>query len=141
MSPCVDGKSHKRQFPTTGGKRANKPFELIHSDVCGKVQTSSLNGCYYFLTFIDDNIRYVWVYILKRNSRVFQKFVVWKNLAENLKTRIKTLCTDNGREYTSAEFNTYLRKEGVRHELTVPNTPQQNGVAERMNKTLVETVC
>ena len=53
--PCVDGKIHKKQFPTTGGRRANKLLELIHSDVCGKVKTSSLGGCHYFLTSIDDN--------------------------------------------------------------------------------------
>ena len=53
--------------------------------------------------------------------------------------KLKTLRTDSGGEFTSTEFNAYL-KEGVRHELTVPKTPEQNGVAERMNRTLVETV-
>ena len=140
--PCVDGKIHKKQFPTTGGRRANKLLELIHSDACGKVKTSSLGRCHYFLTFIDDNTQHVWVYILKSNkSQVFQKFVEWKTLVENLyESKIKTLHTDNGGEYTSTEFSTYLRKEGVCHELTVPKTLQQNGVAERMNRTLVETV-
>ena len=54
--------------------------------------------------------------------------------------KLKTLCTDNGGEYTSAEFTMYLKKEGVHHEFTVPKTPQQNGVAERTNRTLVEAV-
>ena len=84
----------------------------------------------------------MWVHILKSNkSQVFQKFVQWKTLVENLyENKIKTLHTDNGGEYTSTKFSTYLRKEGVCHELTVPKTLQQNGVAERMNRTLVETV-
>ena len=69
------------------------------------------------------------MYFLKSKSQIFQKFVEWKTLVENLyKGKIKTLCTDNGGEYTSTELSTYLRKEGVHHELTVPKTPQQNGV-------------
>ena len=64
-----------------------------------------------------------------------------KALVENSSgQKLRTLRSDNGGEYTSAEFTAYLRKEGVRHEFTVSKTPQQNGVAERMNRTLVETV-
>ena len=138
---CVEGKLHKSQFPTTGGKRAKEPLGLVHSDVCGKIETSSLGGGHYFLTFIDDYTRYVWMYILKSKNQVFEKFVEWKALVETSSGRkLKTLRTDNGGEYTSAEFTMYLKKEGVRHEFTVPKTPQQNGVAERMNRTLVEAV-
>ena len=71
---CVDGKLHRSQFPTTGGKRAKEPLELIYRDVCGNIQIPS----YYFLTFIDDSTRYIWVYILKNKSQVFEKFVQWK---------------------------------------------------------------
>ena len=81
------------------------------------------------------------MYILKSKSQVFEKFVEWKALVETSSGRkLKILRSDNGGEYTSAEFIAYLKKEGVRHELTVPKTPQQNGVAERMNRTLVESV-
>ena len=52
---CVEGKLHKSQFPTTGGRRAKELLGLVHSDVCGKIQTPSLGGGHYFLTFIDDN--------------------------------------------------------------------------------------
>ena len=138
---CIEGKLHKRKFPTTGGKRAKKPLELVHSDVCGKISTPSLGGGIYFLTFIDDNTHYVWIYILKSKDQVFEKFLEWKALVENSSgQKLRTLRSDNGGEYTSAEFTAYLRKEGVRHEFTVSKTPQQNGVAERMNRTLVETV-
>ena len=106
------------------------------------MQTSSLSVGHYFLTFIDDNTQYVWVHILKNKSEVFEKFVEWKVLVENSTgQKLKTVRTDNGGEYTSAEFTVYLKKEGVCHEFTVPKTPQQNGVAEQMNRTLVEVVC
>ena len=138
---CIEGKLHKSKFPTTGRKRAKKSLELVHSDVCGKISTPSLGGGIYFLTFIDDNTHYVWIYILKSKDQVFEKFLEWKALVENSSGRkLRTLRSDNGGEYTSAEFTAYLMKEGVRHEFTVSKTPQQNGVAERMNRTLVETV-
>ena len=138
---CAEGKRHKSQFPASRGKRAKEQLELVHSDVCGKIQASSLGGGHYFLTFIDDNTRYVWVYILKSKDQVFEKFAEWKALIENSSGRkLKTLRTDNGGEYKSAKFSVYLKKEGVRHEFTIPKTPQQNGVAERMNRTLVEAV-
>ena len=65
----------------------------------------------------------------------------WKALMENsIGQKLKTLPTDNEGEYTSAEFTMYLKKEGEHHEFTVLKTPQQNGVAERMNRTLFEVV-
>ena len=138
---CAEGKHHQNSFPTDGGRRSDEPLGLVHSDVCGKLDTPSLSGGKYFLTFIDDKTRYVWVYVLKRKDQVFERFLEWKAFAEKSTGRkLKVLRTDNGGEYTSAQFKTYLKREGVRHEVTVPKTPQQNGVAERMNRTLIEGV-
>ena len=137
---CVEGKHHRGHFPTSGGKRAKEPLDLVHSDVCGKMNAESLSGAQYFLTFIDDKTCYVWVYVLKRKDQVFEKFLEWKALVEKSTGRkLKVLRTDNGGEYKSTEFMNYMKREGVRHEFTVPKTPEQNGVAERMNRTLVET--
>ena len=138
---CVQGKSHRLPFQPSTLKRADHPLELIHSDVCGKVGTRSLGGGEYFVTFVDDHTRHVWVYILKRKGEVFQRFQEWKALVEKSSGRkVKTLRSDNGGEYISTEFTSYLTKEGIKHELTIPHTPQQNGVAERLNRTLVEGV-
>ena len=138
---CVEGKHHRCQFPISRGKRSDEPFGLVHSDVCEKMNTQSLGGAEYFLTFLDDKTHYVWVYVLKRKNQVFEKFLEWKALVEKATGRkLKALRTDNGGEYTSTEFETYLKREGVQHELTIPKTPEQNGVAERMNRTLVEAV-
>ena len=105
------------------------------------MNAKSLSGAEYFLTFTDDKTHYVWVYILKHKDQVFKQFLEWKAMVEKSTGRkLKTLRTDNGGEYTSTEFEAYLKTEGVRHELTVPKTPEQNGVAERMNRTLVEAV-
>lgn len=139
--PCLEGKQHRRKFPTGGGRRSDEPLGLVHSDLCGKMNAKSLSGGEYFLTFIDDKTHYVWFYILKHKDEVFPRFLEWKALVErSMNQKLKVLRTDNGGEYVSAEFQSYLKKEGVRHELTVPKTPEQNGVAERMNRTLVESV-
>ena len=88
--------------------------------------------------FMDDKTHYVWVYPLKHKDEVFQQFVEWKTLVEKSSGhKLEVLCTDNGGEYSSIKFEDYLKSEGVRHERTVP---KQNGVAERLNQTLVEIV-
>ena len=139
--PCLEGKHQRRKFPTDGGKWSGELLGLVHSDVCGKMNAKSLSGGEYVLTFIDDKSRYVWVYILKHKDDVFPCFLDWKALVErSTNQKLKALRTDNGGEYMSTEFQMYLKKEGVCHELTVPKTPEQNGVAERMNRTLVEGV-
>ena len=138
---CVQGKIHRTPFQTGGGKRAEVPLGLVHSDVCGKINSKSLGGAEYFLTFVDDKTRYVWVYILKHKSQVFKCFQEWKSMVErSTGHKLITLRSDNGGEYTSVEFQSYLMKEGIKHELTVPRSPEQNGVAERLNHTLVESV-
>ena len=132
--PCVEGKHNRAKFDTSGAKRSDSVLGLVHSDVCGKMSTKSLSGSEYFLT------RYTWVYILKRKDQVFEQFLEWKAMAENSTGQeLKVFRTANGGESTSTEFDGYLRKEGIRHELTVPKNPEQNGVAERMNRTIVET--
>ena len=135
---CAEGKSVRTKFPKSKNRNSDI-LGLIHSDVCGKITTKSLGGAEYFLTFIDDNTRYVWVYFLKTKDQVFEKFKEWKALVENtFDQKVKTLRTDNGGEYTSNEFEKFLKEQGIRHEKTIPKTPQQNGIAERMNRTLVE---
>lgn len=136
---CVGGKHHRSPFETSSSQ-TKEPLELVHSDVCGKMREKSIGGAQYFLTFIDDKTRYTWVYLLKTKDQVFDRFLEWKALIEKSSGRkLKTLRSDNGGEYTSAKFAAYLKAEGVRHECTIPKTPEQNGVAERLNRTLVES--
>ena len=138
---CIDGKLHRSSFPKKGRTRPQNPLELVHSDICGPMKTPSLSGAKYFLTFVDDKTHYIWIYVLKQKSEAFSKFLKWKALVELESTfKLKVLRTDNGGEYTSTEFNEYLKREGIKHELSVPKNPEQNGVAERLNRTLIEAV-
>ena len=82
-----------------------------------------------------------YVYPLKHKSEVFKKFSEWRALVEKSGgMKVKVLWTDNGGEYMFKEFEKYLTKHGIQHEVTVQKTPQQNGIAERMNSTLVESI-
>lgn len=138
--PCLKGKQHRNPFPKRNEKAAGL-LNLVHSDVCGKVGSPSLSGSEYFVTFIDSYSHFTWVYILKRKDQVFESFLEWKVLAENSVNRnLKVLRTDNGGEYISGKFKQYLSQHGIKHEATVPKNPEQNGTAEKMNSTLLESV-
>ena len=138
---CLKGKHQRSQFPPYSKRITTEPLELVHSDVCGKLESKSLSGTEYFVTFINDKTRYVWVYMIKCKSDVFKKFCEWKmEVEKSLGHCVKTLHTDNGSEYTSTEFEAHLRNKGIKHEFTIPKCPEQNGVAERLNRTLIEMV-
>ena len=93
------------------------------------------------LTIIDDFSRKVWVFFLKHKSDVFSKFKDCKTMIEKQTWRhVKCLHTDNGLEFCYDEFNTLFKKDGIVRHCIVRHTPQQNGVAERINKTLMEKV-
>ena len=127
--------------PVKETEQQNHWILFIVMSVHGKMNARSLGGAEYFLTFINDQTHYTWIYVLKHKNEVFDCFLRWKALVEKSSGRkVKVIRSDNGGEYTSAKFEDYLKSEGIRHERTVPKTPEQNGVAERMNRTLIETV-
>ena len=99
------------------------------------------HGASYFITFIDDFTRYGHVYLVSHKSEAFDCFRRFMNLVENQMERtIKTLRTDRGREYLSEQFKQLCENKGIRRQLTIPGTPQQNGVVERRNQTLLDMV-
>ena len=89
-------------------------LELAHTNVWGPAQVSSLDGSHYYVTFIDDVTREVWVYFLKHKSNVFQTFKKWKCLVENeTSKKLKCLRFDNGGEYYNHEFKDYFSTNGI----------------------------
>ncbi|GJX34125.1 putative RNA-directed DNA polymerase [Tanacetum coccineum] len=111
-------------------------LDLVHFDVCGPMKTKTLGGCSYFVTFIDDHSRNVWVYTLKTKDQVLDVFKQFHALVERQRgKKLKCIQTDNRGEYISP-FDAYCREHGIQHQKTPPKTPQLNGLAERMNKTL-----
>ncbi|KAH9769617.1 hypothetical protein KPL71_012080 [Citrus sinensis] len=110
-------------------------------DLWGPSQVPSYDGARYFITFIDDYSRRVWVYVLKHKNEAFERFKEWTALMENqTEKRLKRLRTDNGLEYCNKDFENFCKSKGIARHRTVRNTPQQNGLAERINRTLIEKV-
>ena len=137
---CVEGKMSKKPFKSVGEIRSVRKLQCVHSDVCGPMPTQSIVGNKYFVTFIDDYSRYCKVYFMKYKSEVFNKFKEFESVTTNkCGCSIGTLRTDNGGEYLSKEFDSYLQSKGINHELSAPYSPAQNGVAERFNRTLMES--
>jgi transposase InsO family protein len=137
---CAQGKNIKNHFPKRDSK-AKGVLELIHSNVCGPIPSSSISGYEYYVSFIDDYSHKTWVYLLKSKDEVFSKFKEFKALIENLSERkIKILRSDNGGEYTSKEFSSFCKDVEIKRDLTTTYNPQQNGVAERKNITIMEAV-
>jgi transposase InsO family protein len=134
---CAEGKQHALPFGKST-RKSTRVLELVHSDVC-EVETQSMANSKYFITFIDDYSRKIFVYFLVKKSQAFDKFCEFKSAVENTTgKKISCLRTDNGGEYMSTVFEDFLTKNGIRHETTIPHTPEQNGVAERANRTIIE---
>jgi transposase InsO family protein len=116
-------------------------MELVHSDLIGPIKVPSINRAWYVLTFIEHRSRYPKCYFLmsKDSEVVLERFKEYKAWAENITERkIKILRTDGGREYINMHMKAYLKGHGIEHQHTVPYTPQQNGIAERFNRTVME---
>ena len=136
---CIQAKMTKLPFPKAD--RHTELLQLIHSDVCELNGILTRGGNRYLVTFIDDHSRYTYVYLMKNKNEVFDKFKYYKSLVENQKgKKILALRSDRGGEYFPTEFVSFCEQHGIIHETRAPYTPQQNGLAERKNRTLVDMV-
>lgn len=131
---CAKGKQSRLPFDNSK-THTNNLLEIIHSDIAGPFETRSLGGAKYFLTFIDDFSRKVFIYFLKEKSEVIDIFMEFK--VNQTGQRIKVFRTDGGTEYSSRSFERFFKVNGIQHQVTNAYTPQQNGVAKRMNRTIV----
>ena len=136
---CLVGKQSRQPFPKATMFRASHPLELLHADLCGPISPATLSLNRYIFVIIDDNTRFMWSILMKDKSDAFDRFKTFKKLVEKeLNREILTLRTDRGGEFTSHDFNNFCNSNGIKRHLTAPYTPQQNGVVERRNRTLME---
>ena len=137
---CKAGKMHANPFPISHS-RASRPLQLVHSDVHGPVKVPTHQGYRFWVTFIDDFSRFKAVYLLKHKSETFAAFKQFKAWAENITgQRLGSLRDDKGGEYMSREFEAFCIDHGIQRQHSARNRPQQNGVAERANRTIEEGV-
>ena len=121
-------------IPRVTEERLSEVLGRVFSDLCGLMESPTLEGYQYFITFTDDFSRYTHIGFCKSKDKALAVFKAWKARAEKETGKsLKILRTDGGGEFTSSAFNTFLAKNGIKRELTNPYTPQENRVSERAN--------
>jgi hypothetical protein len=135
---CLYGKKNRVRFPS-GAMRVEGILQLVHNDVFGPMLVPSLGKYVYYVSFTDEFLRNTWIYFLRNKYEVFDRFKEFQTLVENqIEKTIKVLRTYNGEELYGNEFEEFCKKCGIERKKNTPYTPQQNGVAKRMNKTMME---
>ena len=137
---CAIAKSAHKAPPSTKSRTAQKA-ELIHSDLCGPFPVPSYGNSLYYISFTCDATRFCWVQFLRKKSeapQVISDFVTTIEKQEN--TVVRRFRTDNGGEYVNERLRKFFTSKGIIHELTPPYSPESNGVAERLNRTIGEGV-
>jgi transposase InsO family protein len=134
----IKSKSHRVTYHNSQNKCVI-PFDIIHTDIWGPSPVISKSGCRWYISFIDDCTRMVWLYLLKTKDEVSK---VIKDFHKLVKTQfgreIKIIRSDNEAEYLSKCLQAFFHENGIIHETTCVGTPQQNGIAERKNRHLLE---
>lgn len=119
--------------------KSTQPFTLIHSDIWGPSRIINTTNTRWFITFIDDHTRVSWVFLLKQKSDAAMTFQNFHSMIKNqFNANLQVLHTDNGTEYFNSILGDYLLSNGIIHKSSCAGTPQQNGIAERKNRHLLE---
>jgi transposase InsO family protein len=135
---CVLAKHRRGVFPKQSKYRVDNTLELVHDDLCGPIKPATPDGRHYFLLLIDDATCYMWVVLLTAKSEASSVLEHIQAAAEKeCGRKLRVLRTDNRGEFTMAEFTAYCADEGITRHFSAPYTPQQNGVVEQRNQTVV----
>jgi transposase InsO family protein len=134
---CAVTKLKHRPFPCQASYRAIKQLELMHSDLCGPVSLATPGGRRYFLLLVDDTTRYMWAVLLDSKVAAADAIKRHQAAAEECGCKLRVLHTENGGKFTAAEFAAYCADERIQRHYSAPYSPQQNGVVERRNQTVV----
>ncbi|GJW03895.1 putative ribonuclease H-like domain-containing protein [Tanacetum coccineum] len=136
---CKKGKQHKASCKYKLDRIIRNPLELLHMDLFGPVSIESINKKRYCLVVTDDFSRFSWVFFLATKDKTFEilcNLII--SLEKQLNHHVKIIRCDNGTEFKNYVMNEFCAKKGIKREFSVARTPQQNGVAERKNRTLIE---
>ncbi|GJV58056.1 retrovirus-related pol polyprotein from transposon TNT 1-94 [Tanacetum coccineum] len=138
-SSCEKGKHHRASFKTKQTSSIKKCLHLLHMDLFGPVTPRSINHEKYTLVIVDEYSRYTWVYFLKKKSQAPETIMSFIKRVENQNDiKVKQLRTDNGTEFRNSILVNFCDEKGISQNFSSPYTPEQNGVAERKNRTLIE---
>uniref|UniRef100_A0ACD5ZKI0 Uncharacterized protein n=1 Tax=Avena sativa TaxID=4498 RepID=A0ACD5ZKI0_AVESA len=136
---CVVTKQRRLPFPQQASFRAKEKLELVHGDLCGPVTPATPGGRRYFLLLVDDFSCYMRVVLLSSKGEAADAIRRTQVAAEaECSCKLRVLRTDNDDKFTATEFASYCADEGIQRHYSAPYNPQQNGVVERRNQTVVE---
>nr|GEW44912.1 Gag-Pol polyprotein [Tanacetum cinerariifolium] len=136
---CKKGKQHRASCKTKPVSSVDQPLFRLHMDLFGPTFVKILNNKSYFLVVTDDYSRFTWVFFLAtkdETSPILKTFIT--GLENQLSLKVKVIKSDNGTEFKNSDLNHFCGMKGIKREFSVPRTPQQNGIAERKNRTLIE---
>ncbi|GJR59226.1 putative ribonuclease H-like domain-containing protein [Tanacetum coccineum] len=136
---CLKGKQHRASCKTKAFSPITKPLFMLHMDLFGPTFVSSLMHKKYCLVVTDDYSRFSWVFFLRtkdETSEILKNFI--KEVENLVDKKVKIIRSDNGTEFKNKVMDEFCREKGIKREYSVARTPQQNGVAERKNRTLIE---
>ena len=140
--PCdayQKGKQSKSSFELKNIVSTSRPLELIHMDLFRPIRVTSLGGMHYAYVLVDDYSRYTWVYFLAHKNDAFKAFKKFSKRVQKEKGFcISSIRSDHGTEFENEFFKNFYSENGISHMFSSPRNPQQNGVVERKNRTLVE---
>nr|GEY71087.1 hypothetical protein [Tanacetum cinerariifolium] len=138
-SSCKLGKSKRKSFHTKTIPSLKSWLQLLHMDLCGPMRVASINGKIYVLVIVDDYSRYTWTYFLRSKDETPEVLIDFLRLVQRgSQAQVRIVRTDKGTEILNQTLYAYFAAEGILHQTTVARTPEQNGVLERRNRTLVE---
>jgi transposase InsO family protein len=138
FSACQAGKQVANTHPTKTFMSTSRPQELLHMDLFGPTTYASASGNLYWLVIVDDFSRYTWVFFLHDKSEVASIFKKFAKKAQNeFDCKNKKIRSDKGKEFDNINIHEYCDEIGIKHEVSAAYTPQQNGVFERKNRTLI----
>ena len=136
---CQQGKQRRISFKSKQENSIADPFHLLHLDLFGPVNIMSINKKRFSLVIVDDYTRFTWVFFLNRKDETFQHIQELINVIENSSEfTVKKLRSDNGTEFKNGQMEEYYATKGITQQYSAPGSPQQNGVVERKNRTLIE---
>src|SRR5271168_4193245 len=137
--PCIIAKQHIKSFPRESHTEIAEIGDLTVTDLWGPAKTHGIGGESYFIPFTDGKSRRMMIYFIKHKDEALTKFKQYKSFVETQTGyKLKKLRVDGGGEFINKEFKKYLLDSGIQLDVTTPYSPSQNGIAERLNRTLVE---
>ncbi|GJT79923.1 retrovirus-related pol polyprotein from transposon TNT 1-94 [Tanacetum coccineum] len=138
-STCEQGKIHQKHHKSKTDFASNKPLYLLHMDLYGPMRVKSINGKRYVLVVVDDYSWYTWVFFLHSKDEASEVIISFiKKTQENLQLQVQRVRTDNGTKFMNKTLAKFFDEVGISQQFSTARTPQQNGVVERRNRTLVE---